>query len=217
MLVDTGPDDSILYELPKYMPENDRTIEVVLLTHSHVDHIQGLFSVLNNYEVKNIIYQSDCFNSEDFEYVKTQYKKILHDMQVPFELKYKDIDITSIYPFDVDCHSDVNQDSIVLNLSIYNTKILLMGDAGMVAEDYLLKNNLISNVDILKAGHHCSRTATSDMFLSTVSPSAAICSCGEDNSFGHPHSETIQKFENQGVQYLITYETGNIVFKFKKP
>lgn len=217
MLVDTGPDDSVLYELPKYMPPNDYTIEVILLTHSHDDHIQGLFSILNNYKVENIIYQSDCFESSDFEYVKTNYSGILQDLKEPFELKYGDIDIASMYPFNIECHDDVNQDSIVLNLKIYDTKILLMGDAGFEVEDYLLKNNLLSQTDILKTGHHCSRSATSDMFLKAVFPSVSICSCGEGNTFGHPHSETIKKFKKYHVQYLITYEEGNIVFKFKKP
>lgn len=217
ILVDTGPDDSILYELPKYMPSNDYTIEIILLTHSHDDHIQGLFSILNNYEVENIFYQSKCFESSDFNYIKINYSSMLHDLTDPFEIKYGDIDIKVIYPFEVDCHDDVNQDSIVSELKIYDTKVLLMGDAGFEAEDYLLKNNELSQIDILKAGHHCSRSATSDMFLMTVFPTVSICSCGEGNTFGHPHSETIEKFRKYNVQYLVTYKTGNIVFKFKKP
>ncbi len=119
-----------------------------------------------------------------------------------------------IYPVNVDCHEDVNDDSIVSKVTINGTTAILMGDAGYEAEDFLLANDLLDQIDILKVGHHCSRTATSDMFLSTIFPTIAICSCGDGNSFGHPHSETIEKFENANVQYLITYQTGNIVFKF---
>lgn len=214
MLVDTGPDDTLLYELPKYMPENDRTIEVILLTHSHDDHIQGLFSILNNYKVQNIMYESQCFQSKDFEQIQSNYEEIIHNIPDKWSLEYRDISISAIYPFDVVCHTDVNQDSIVLKLKIKDTAIILVGDAGFEAEEYLLKNDLISQADILKVGHHCSRSATSDMFLSKAFPSIAICSCGEDNSFGHPHSETIEKFKKHHVQYLITYQTGNVVFKF---
>jgi competence protein ComEC len=214
MLVDTGADTSILFELPKYMPANDRTIEVVVLTHSHDDHIQGLFALLNNYKVGMIVYASQCFKSKDFEYIKTNYKDILYDLNEEWKLAYGDISASAIYPIGLNCHQNVNEDSIVLDVKIKDTKILLMGDAGFEAEEYLLKNSLVSQVDILKAGHHCSRTATSDMFLSEIFPSIAICSVGEGNTFGHPHSETIKKFENANVQYLITYQEGNIVFTF---
>ena len=121
-----------------------------------------------------------------------------------------------IYPLNLGCHSDTNNDSIVAEVSVNGVTTMLMGDAGYEAESYLLSNDLLNQTDILKVGHHCSRTATGDMFLSTVSPTLAICSCEEGNKFGHPHSETIEKLENANVQYLITYQTGNIVFKFKK-
>ena len=94
------------------------------------------------------------------------------------------------------------------------TKILLMGDAGYEAEEYLLKNNLVGQVDILKAGHHCSRSATDGMFLSEIFPAITICSCGKGNTFGHPHSETINILEKYNVQHLVTYQEGNIVFTF---
>ncbi len=214
MLVDVGPDDSVLFELPQYMPANDRTIEVIILTHSHDDHIQGLFGILKNYNVGKVIYASQCFESKDFEYVKTNYKDILYDLNEDWKLTYGDITAKAIYPIDVNCHQNVNEDSIVLDVSIKDTRILLMGDAGYEAEEYLLKNNLVSQVDILKAGHHCSRSATSDMFLRRIYPSISICSCGIDNSFGHPHSETINIFKKYTVQYLISHEKGNIVFTF---
>lgn len=214
MLVDTGPDTSILFQLPKYMPANDRTIEVIVLTHSHDDHIQGLFSLLNSYKVGMIVYASQCFESKDFEYIKTNYKDILYDLNDDWKLTYGDISASAIYPIDVNCHQNVNEDSIVLDVKIKDTQILLMGDAGFEAEEYLLKNNLVNQVDILKAGHHCSRTATSDMFLSEVFPSISICILGKGNTFGHPHSETIEKFKKMNVQYLVTYQEGNIVFTF---
>lgn len=214
MLVDVGADTSILFELPKYMPSNDRTIEVVVLTHSHDDHIQGIYDILKNYNVGTIVYASQCFESKDWEYIETNYEEILHDLNKDWKLTYGDISASAIYPLHLDCHQNVNEDSIVLDIKIKDTKILLMGDVGYEAEEYLLKNNLVGQVDILKAGHHCSRSATSDMFLSEVFPSIAICSCGTDNTFGHPHSETINILKKYNVQHLVTYQEGNIVFTF---
>lgn len=214
MLVDTGPDTSILSELPKYMPWNDRTIEVVVLTHSHDDHIQGLLNVLDSYNIGTIVYASQCFDSKDFEYVETNYNDILYDLNESWKLTYGDISASAIYPLNIGCHQNVNEDSIVLDVKIKDTKILLMGDAGYEAEEYLLENHLVEKADILKTGHHCSRSATSDMFLSEIFPSIAICSCGTDNTFGHPHSETIDIFKRYNVQHLVTYQEGNIVFTF---
>ncbi len=216
ILVDTGPDDSLIYELPKYMVEKDRDIEVVVLTHPHDDHIQGIYTLLEYYRVENIYFVSECFESKDFEYIKTKYGDILEPLKSKTDISYDDIKFEMIYPIDLGCHPDSNDDSIVARLTVNGVATMLMGDAGYEAENTLLSNSLLNQVDILKAGHHCSRTATSDMFLRGVSPTVAICSCGEGNKFGHPHSETIEKFESANVQYLITYQAGNIVFKFKK-
>jgi competence protein ComEC len=91
-----------------------------------------------------------------------------------------------------------------------------MGDAEMEVEEYLIasEKEKLKNTNILKAGHHCSRTASSNMFLASTNTPAAICSCSIRNTFGHPHSETLNNFKNNHVQYLITHEQGNIVFNF---
>ena len=216
ILVDTGPDDSLIYELPKYMVGKDRNIEVVVLTHPHDDHIQGIYTLLDYYRVENIYFVSECFESKDFEYIKTKYGDILEPLESKTDISYGDINFEMIYPIGIECHSDSNDDSIVARLTINGVITMLMGDAGYEAENTLHSNSLLGKVDILKVGHHCSRTATSDMFLREVSPAVAICSCGEGNKFGHPHSETIEKFKTANVQYLITHQTENIVFKFKK-
>jgi len=71
----------------------------------------------------------------------------------------------------------------------------------------------ITNIDILKAGHHCSKTASSHEFIKTINPDISICSCGEDNRFGHPHEETIDTFNILNVPYHITWEDGDYVVK----
>ncbi len=216
ILVDTGADDSLIYKLPRYVPEKDRNIEVVVLTHSHDDHIQGIYTLLEYYGVDNIYFVPECFESKDFEYIKTHYEDTLKPLASKTVVRYGEIEFEMIYSLNLTCHSNPNDNSVVSKVTINSVITMLMGDAGYEAEDALLSNNLLSRADVLKVGHHCSRTASGDMFLNTVSPAIAICSCGEENKFGHPHSETIEKFVEANVQYLITYQTGDIVFKFKK-
>lgn len=213
ILVDTGPDDSVVYELPKYMSFFDHTIEIVILTHSHDDHTQGIFSILENYDVGSIYISKECFKSADLSYLETNYGSLIKDVSELQELVYEDISLNKIYPVKDECNSNVNNDSLVYELKLPQKKILLMGDAEVEVEEYLIENSLFEDVDILKTGHHCSKSSTSEMFLTTVKPELAICSVGEGNKFGHPHSETLKLLEEYNVQYLITYQEGNIVVK----
>jgi competence protein ComEC len=136
------------------------------------------------------------------------------------KFKYGEIEGEIIYPILNKDFSkrvqdkNINNESIVTLLNIRGKRILLMGDAEHEVEYKLLKDFSLGNIYILKAGHHCSRTATSDMFLRAVNPEVAICSYGEGNKFGHPHYETIEKFQKHGVQYLETAREGDIVIKF---
>ncbi len=89
-----------------------------------------------------------------------------------------------------------------------------MGDIESPVESTLLKEGLISKeYDILKAGHHCSKTSSSETFIKNVSPSLAVCSVGVENSFGHPSSETLDTYTKLGVQYLLTSQKGSIQIK----
>jgi len=99
-------------------------------------------------------------------------------------------------------------------LHINGYKILLMGDAEVGVEERLLDYNILNGIDILKVGHHCSRSSTSEKFLSFTQPEVAICMCGEGNRFGHPHYETLKKLKERNVQYFITSHEGNIKFSF---
>jgi competence protein ComEC len=90
-----------------------------------------------------------------------------------------------------------------------------MGDAEKEVEDILIENyeSYITDIDILKAGHHCSRTASTYDFLHLVNPEISICSCGEDNRFEHPHKETLDTFNKLNLKYYITWEDGDYIVK----
>lgn len=221
ILIDGGPDSSILYQLPKYVPIYDRKIEYVVLTHPHNDHLVGLLSVLERYDVGEILYYPVCYENDNYELLLQRYPNA-KEIGGGDTISLGDLSIKVVWPIlkesEDKCvksyNNDLNNDSLVLEFEYLNKRFLLMGDIESDVEEVIIKQNLVSgNYDVLKAGHHCSNSSNSETFLNTISPSLAICSVGKDNSFGHPSSETLKNFLNRNVQYLITYEQGNIQIK----
>lgn len=213
VLVDGGPDDAVLYELAKYIPRYDRNIEIVVLTHAHDDHLRGLLMVLESYDVDSIWYSPSCTDTLPYKFLLEEYAAKLVKVDASTKLQYGGIAMSVMYPVETRCEENINNESVILGVEVNGKGILLTGDAEKEVEEEILKD--IEDVDILKAGHHCSRTASSEMFLNLIDPEIAICSVGEGNKFGHPHNETLEMFKKLNVQYLITYEEGNIVFELE--
>ena len=216
ILVDGGPDDGIVYELAKQLPWYDKNIEIVVLTHPHDDHIRGLLNVLDQYSVEKIFMNRIEYENRAYEYLLTNYQEKIVEVEQGDVFEYKNIYGEILYPFVGKAYQEknINNESVVILLEMDNYRTLLMGDAEQEVENKLIEKYNLEDIYLLKVGHHCSRTSTSDMFLSETNPDIAICSCGEDNKFGHPHYETLEKFQTRDVQYLITYQEGNIVINF---
>jgi competence protein ComEC len=216
ILVDGGPDDGIVYELAKQLPWYDKNIEIVVLTHPHDDHIRGLLNVLDQYSVEKIFMNRIEYENRAYEYLLTNYQEKIVEVEQGDVFEYKNIYGEILYPFVGKAYQEknINNESVVILLEVNNYRTLLMGDAEQEVENKLVEKYNLEDIYLLKVGHHCSRTSTSDMFLSETNPDIAICSCGEDNKFGHPHYETLEKFQTRDVQYLITYQEGNIVINF---
>jgi len=216
VLIDGGPDDAIIYDLAKKMPRYDKNIEIVVLTHPHDDHIRGLMNVLDEFSVGRILINKIEYENESYNYLLDNYPHLLSNLVQGDAFQYRDIYATVIYPpkDKVGQDENINNESVVILLEIKGKRILLMGDAEWEIESKLIASYDLENIYILKAGHHCSRTASSDMFLKATKPDIAVCSCSKDNKFGHPHYETIEKFQKLSVQHLVTYKEGDVVIKF---
>ena len=217
VLIDGGRDGDVLQNLASELGYFDRTIDVVLATHPDMDHIAGLVDVLERYEVGTIIVSgnegdtpvADAFTaaseSEHAEIVTARRgQRIDLGGGAVLEILFPDYDVSDV---------ESNIASIVAQLSYGETEFLFTGDSPKSIEEYLVLTegeNLQS--DVLKAGHHGSRTSTSELFLGEVSPEYAVISAGKDNSYGHPHVEVTDLLFNYGVVTKNTAKEGSIVF-----
>jgi len=212
MLIDGGGSEGVLRSLSKVMAPSDRNIDVVFATHPDQDHIGGLVSVLDRYTVSNFFDPGVVNNTLVYRELakrvaeKTNYVVARKGMKIFLQ---ENVVAEILFP-DRKIEGDTNNASIVLKISYGTTDILLTGDAGKGVERHLLKQNIES--EILKAGHHGSKTSSDPLFLSAVSPEYAIISAGKENRYGHPSREVLDALASVGAKIFQTSEEGTIVF-----
>ncbi len=218
VLIDGGQNKKVLQELSKVMPFYDRSIDVVLATHPDSDHIGGLPDVLERYDVDLVIEPGVVSDSAEYqvfdEAVKNEgAKRIFARRGMKINLG-EDVYILILFPnIDVDGW-DANDASIVAKLVYGDTSYLLTGDSPQKIEKYLVsldKKNL--DVDVLKVGHHGSKTSTSEVLIGFTSPEYAIISSEKDNRYGHPHQEVLDILNKFEIKILRIDETGTVTIK----
>lgn len=209
VLIDGGPSSSVLGKLIKEMPFYDRTIDLVILTHTDQDHLFGLLEVLKRYKVENIVWNG--IKKENA--LTAEWEKLLTEENANVVIAKageriiidEGIYIDIVHP--LEDYSDLNDTSIISRLVFGDTSILMMADATEKTDIDLLKWDLKS--DVLKVPHHGSDDSTSLNLLKEVSPKAAVISVGENN-YGHPDSEVLERLRNSGIEVLRTDELGDI-------
>jgi len=218
MLIDGGPNTAVVRELSSLMSFSDRSIDVVVATHPDRDHIAGLIDVFKRYDVGIYIdsgvthktgeYQTllEMVLREGIEVTRARRgMKIFLDNDVYAEILFPDRDISNV---------ESNLSSIVMRLVYGETEVMLTGDSPKSIEKYLVKLNGKSlESDILKAGHHGSKTSTTESFVGFVNPKHVVISAGKDNRYGHPHQEVMNIFERFNINTVSTAEAGIIVFE----
>lgn len=218
MLIDGGPNKSVLRELSKVMPFYDRSIDAVLMTHPDADHIGGLPDVMDRYEVGLLLesgVESDSAVYEEtelkIERLKIKRLEVRRGMIVDLgQGTYLEI----LFPDRDPQGMETNAASIVARLVYGQSEFLLTGDSPQSIENYLVDaEGAFLQSDVLKVGHHGSKTSSSAEFVSAVSPEYAVISVGEDNRYGHPNQETLDVLSNINIKILRTDEQGRIVFK----
>ena len=191
----------------------DGSLEVMVATHPHADHIGGLIAVLDAFEVGEIWLNEDTSTSQTYSQSMSAVNSEGAEVFVARRgdtINAGNLTFNVLHP--VDLSGSTNDNSIVLSLSYGQVDFLFTGDAEQEAEASILIQSIVPvpDVEILKVGHHGSRTASSIQFVRLVRPECAIYMTGQGNSYGHPHQETINSLCEIGAQIYGTDVHGTI-------
>lgn len=212
ILIDGGADNKVLAQVADNLPWWQRSIDYLVITHYHADHMMALPELINKYKIKNILVSSHA--PDDLLY------KILLD-----KLVNKDLHLSVVKAGDKfvisdnlywqilladDYHDDYNDNSVVVRLTYGETDFLFTGDLPISGEEKILSSSLQIESEVLKVGHHGSKYSSGSDFLEAVKPQLCIIQSGKDNKFGHPHQEALLRLEATGCWVKNTQNDGLI-------
>ena len=192
-------------------------LDYVVATHPHTDHIGGLLTVLNDINVKNVIMpkltSSNAPTTKTYEsFLQLIYDKNINAVAAKYGKMYNvgKINLTVLGP--VEQNKDLNNMSVICKADADSTTFLLSGDAETPEMRSVLKKSPNLSCDVMLMGHHGSRTSLEEEYLQLADPSAAVIQCGLNNSYGHPHEETLDYLEQNSIKCYRTDLCGSIVF-----
>jgi len=219
VLIDGGPDSTVLEKLGKEIPFWDNTLDLIILTHPEKDHVSGLIEVLKRYKVENILWTGILRDTSEFK----EWEKLIESEGAKIfiaksgqKIKWSRTVLDRfevLYPFESLAgkeFKDSNNTSIVVKLIFGENSFLFTGDAYKSVERDLIEKGIDVDSDILKVAHHGSKTSSSEEFIKAVSPQEAIISVGKDNKYGHPHREVLETLAKYGINILRTDLNGDI-------
>lgn len=230
MLVDSG-DNFTGDDVVKYIKNlGIDKIDIFLITHFHRDHAGGAHKIISSLDVKKIVCHkfSDLSTMQErFWYIDMSISRSIREtfgsMSIFMESacennKLKNFDVGDAKVYTLSQNNDavnVNNKSIVFKLVYGDFSMLFMADAESEVEKELLEEDADLSADVLKIGHHGSKTSTTDEFLDNVNPKYAVVSCGNGNDYNHPYGAVTKRFEDKNIPLYRTDELGDIVITVK--
>ena len=192
-------------------------IDLLVATHPHSDHIGGMQKVIAAFPVGKVLDTGLPHPSPSYEH----FLETIEQKHIPYQVAEQgqtiDIDpslrVLVLSPPKDQSDDDLNANSVVLRISYGVIDFLMTGDLGKEGEDALIRTGYPLDAEILKVGHHGSSSSTSPAFLARVRPETAVISVGEDNPYGHPHTETMDLLEKSGVMVYRTDRDGTILVR----
>lgn len=218
ILVDTGPDASVLYALDRVMGNTDRTIDLLFITHPHLDHLGGALYLLQRYQVGGVVMSDVTYNSSQYALFKKEVVNrgiLLFEPQAAWDWQLdQNLYLDVLFPFGPltnNVFKNVNNSSTVMMLKSPHSELLLTGDMEeeleLVLSRYYGEHLKASD---LKVGHHGSKTSSSTLLLNLVQPREMFISVGANNSFQHPNPFTLKHLQQWGTVKR-TDEVGTIL------
>ncbi len=201
VLIDGGPDKTVLEKLSQTMPFYDRTIDLLILTHPDADHITGLVEALNYYQVEHIL--TSGFEKDTAVY--RRWRELINEKNIPLTIVQagqkvilsKGVILEILWPEQpLAGIKSANNASVVGRLIYGQTEFFLTGDIEKKIEQRLLNQDWNLTSDILKVPHHGSKTSSNYNFLKAVNPQIAVISVGLNNRYKHPHAEVLERLKN---------------------
>ncbi len=219
IVIDGGPDSTVIRRLGEEMPFLDRTIELLVLTHPDADHVGGLPEILRRYRVEHVLLtgiSKDTARYREFlSMVRAEHTDVI-PADPATDIDMGDGLVLDVLwpPTDYPEKPDVNDSSIVIRAIHGARSALLTGDVEAPSELAILRSGADIDADILKVGHHGSRTSTGTGFLLAVSPDVALISVGAVNSYGHPSPSVIERLAHYGIPTHLTSVEGTVEVAF---
>ena len=218
ILIDGGPNNSVLDCLAKYLPFYDREIELIILTHNQTDHFRGLIEVFKRYQVDTFLVNEANLGGVEYQVLKNEVggtgTKVIYPeegMTIRLGMIYLDI-INPLRENILGANSSeesVNANSIVLNMRLNKFDALLTGDLSPKVAEELIRKGLVKDVEYIKIPHHGSKVGLTENLLLTSKPELAVISVGK-NTYGHPHEEIINLLNKYNIKTLRTDNEGDI-------
>lgn len=196
--------------IPYLKSQGIRKLDALILTHGDFDHMGEASFLVNHFEVEKVIFNHGKYNALELELLT-----ILEDNHIPYyqDIKQLNIHNSKFHFLNHTIFDNENDNSSVIYTELHDTKLLFMGDAGVTVEKALLEQYHLSNIDILKVGHHGSKTSSSNLFINSIHPKYSIISVGQNNRYHHPDEEVLHNL-NSSIIYR-TDENGSIIFRMK--
>lgn len=187
-----------------------KKLNFLILTHADFDHAGETINLVNNFKVENVILNCGQYNNLEQELIKVLDKKKIKHYSCIKELN---INKNKLYFLGTKEFDNENDNSNVIYTKLNNYNFLFTGDASSITEKEILNTYNLPNIDVLKVGHHGSKTSSSEEFINKINPKYSVISLGKNNRYGHPNKEVLDNLKNSKIYR--TDEHGTIIFKIK--
>ncbi len=196
--------------IPFFKSIGVKKINYLIITHGDFDHMGEAINLVNNFKVEKVIFNCGPYNDLEKELIKVLNKKKINYYSCIKELN---IDKNKLYFLQTKEYDNENDNSNVIYTELNGYKFMFMGDASITTEKGIMNKYNLPDIDIIKVGHHGSRTSSSKEFINEINPKYSIISVGKNNRYGHPNKEVLDNLKDSKIYR--TDKDGSIMFKIK--